>query len=176
MKSDFASRLRLPPRLGRRDLLMTLIPALIWAALTQARPWLIQPSCTPQPTPCTKESVFVFTGFSRHGEPRSRRLLLRYAESFRASRRSSSHRLVGKSLVAGTLSPPSRSPRSEPIWSSSCKPRHQRGSPKTLFRMMSKSNFVLGRRKIKNPASSAGHSRLSQASLREARLISILCS
>jgi len=61
MKSHFLEAMRRPARLTRqgflKDLLLMIVPALIWWGLVHGRPYFLQPSCDRNPTPCTIESV-----------------------------------------------------------------------------------------------------------------------
>jgi membrane-associated phospholipid phosphatase len=60
MKGElFWSRIRRPPRLRRIDIVITLVPALVWAAAFRARPAVIEPRCANDPQACAQETVFL---------------------------------------------------------------------------------------------------------------------
>src|SRR4051794_2713073 len=55
-------------RLRKVDLILTLLPALLWVCATLARPYLIQPNCLSQPSTCTIESLPKIDQFSAEKE------------------------------------------------------------------------------------------------------------
>jgi membrane-associated phospholipid phosphatase len=48
----------------KKELVWTLIPALLWLGATYSRSWVIHPKCTESPTSCSKESVLKVDQFS----------------------------------------------------------------------------------------------------------------
>lgn len=57
MKSQFFARLQSGVALSRKDIALTLIPALLWAGGVFSRPYLIQAHCVADPKSCTQQSV-----------------------------------------------------------------------------------------------------------------------
>ena len=47
-----------------KTILWTLLPALLWTALTLARPWTLTPRCISSPTACTPDTVLQIDRFS----------------------------------------------------------------------------------------------------------------
>ncbi|MGK5088645.1 phosphatase PAP2 family protein [Bdellovibrionota bacterium FG-2] len=58
MKIRFLARLFEKPRLRKSDLLLTLLPALIWFAALSGRPYLMNTRCASAPENCVRASVF----------------------------------------------------------------------------------------------------------------------
>jgi membrane-associated phospholipid phosphatase len=56
-RTSLLSRLQLPPILSKRDLWLTILPFIFWAAFVQARPWILRTHCGPDLTGCPKEQV-----------------------------------------------------------------------------------------------------------------------
>ena len=57
MWSLFSNRLRNAPRLRYSDILWTVLPALLWLGLEQARPYVIKTHCATNPASCTAHSI-----------------------------------------------------------------------------------------------------------------------
>ncbi len=58
MKGQFWSTFLFPHEISRRDLWLTLIPALLWLGAVYARPYVIKPRCIADPAFCNPDSVF----------------------------------------------------------------------------------------------------------------------
>jgi len=58
MKGHFWSTFLFPHQLSRRDLWLTLIPALLWIGAVYARPYVITPRCVTDPAYCNPGTVF----------------------------------------------------------------------------------------------------------------------
>lgn len=57
MKTQIFRKLQRSPRLTRKDLLLTLLPVLLWALAIYARPYVISPYCAQRPNLCTSSNV-----------------------------------------------------------------------------------------------------------------------
>ncbi len=58
MKIRWLARLTEKPRLRKSDLILTLLPPLIWYAALSSRPYLIETRCASSPEECVKASIF----------------------------------------------------------------------------------------------------------------------